>query len=87
MAKQEEPKNATHAQSISLDQFIEVASAAALRAVEAHAQRQGPSPEPWRQPLSVWVGIIAAPQLGQILTQGQLSKAQSAESGTGSSGG
>jgi hypothetical protein len=88
MAKQEEPKSstsATHAQSISLDQFIEVASTAALRAVDAHLQRQGPHPEPWRQPPWIWVGIIAAPQLPQNLAQGQF--AQGKAVGGESSGG
>ena len=89
MAKYEEPKSSTsptHAQSISLDQFIEVASAAALRAVDAHLQRQGPHPEPWHhQPPWIWVGIIAAPQLPQNLAQGQLAQGKTA-GGTSSGG-
>ena len=82
MARNDEPKgaaSATHAQSISLDQFIEVASAAALRAVDAHLQRQGPVPDPWRhQPPWIWVGIIAAPQLPQNLAQGQAAQGRAA---------
>ena len=86
MAKYEEPKSATSAAaSISLDQFIEVASAAALRAVDAHVRRQGPLPDPWLQHPWIWVGIIAAPQLPQNLAQGQPTQGKAA--GTVSSGG
>ena len=44
---------------IGLDQFFEVASAAALRALESHL-RQRPQPEPWNP--QIWVGIIATGQ-------------------------
>ena len=45
---------------ISMDQFFEVASAAALRALDAHARQAaaGPDPIPWHP--QIWVGIIAS---------------------------
>ena len=53
---------------ITLDEFFEVASAAALRALDAHARRQiqGPLPDPWLLNPQIWVGIIASGHGGLV---------------------
>jgi hypothetical protein len=55
-----------------MDQFFEAASAAALRALDAHAREtvQGPDPLPWQVNPQIWVGIIASFQGG--LNRGKL---------------
>jgi hypothetical protein len=47
--------------SISLDQFVEVATGAALRALQAQ-KSVGPQPDPWH----IWIGIIASQERPQL---------------------
>lgn len=60
--------NPMPARSITLDEFIEVASTAALRAIVAQKQTAGPTLafEP-----HIWIGIIASEKLGQVLERSQ----------------
>jgi hypothetical protein len=49
--------------SISLEQFVEVATGAALRALQVQgAGKSGPQPVPWH----IWIGIIASQELPQF---------------------
>jgi hypothetical protein len=67
------------AQAISLDNFFEAASAAAIRSLEAHARQAGPHPEPWHIPPRIWVGIIIeTPFPQQLANPGELSQGRKA---------
>ena len=58
------------ARSIGLDEFIEIASSSALRALAA--QKQASPQLPFRP--HIWIGIIASEELGQVLERGQAGK-------------
>jgi hypothetical protein len=68
---------------ISLEDFVEVASAAALRSLNAHAREAvgKPQPVPWRP--QIWMGFILSME-GGLFTQGA---PQGGPGGIGAAGG